>query len=681
MWLLLDKKISNIFNFSEQKKYTYLVDLSRVNILVGKNNSGKSYFMRNLLKHSIKILGRDEIKKMLLNESNFQKSETVQLFDKCSMLSQINNKYIKALKQIKTFEESKYAPISMVFSSGSMYYFKNFDNLISNSRELFSYLNISGNVTAQIINDKIINDKDNLIKRIADDYKTEFKKIFEKISDDLLYQFGELLYDLGYVKECLQSYNNSYNNKDKNVIEESFKYYIPLLRSIRHPLKDPHVINAENTKDIFKERIIKEYEYNENEVNVITGLDFYREYKIKLLGSKHERELVSDFEKFLSNYFFEGKDISIIPDEKTYELKININDSDDRFIYEVGDGITSLIIIMYNIFINENTKRKIYFIEEPEQSFHPGFQRLLMNIISLNPKFNNCYFFFTTHSNHLIDIGNFEFRNVTNYLCRKNNDSIEIAVQNEDMMDSIQELGVNPSSIQISNKLIWVEGKYDAFYIRLLLNKKNINKDDRKYIEEYDYSFIPYGGSNGTLINFSINNSEEINKEFILRASKVNPNFLIIMDDDGISTGTSSNNKKVRYDKLKESLGSRLYKLNVREIENLFPVDVIKKFFVQGLKDTLGSDLKFLDDIKYSDYKNKKLGEYLNKLVKQNIGDDLKLITGREFGFVANGFLYNKSKFHECVIDWINRREFDYDVEIPIETKELINTVEKFISG
>ena len=98
---------------------------------------------------------------------------------------------------------------------------------------------------------------------------------------------------------------------------------------------------------------------------------------------------------------------------------------------------------------------------------------------------------------------------------KKNGDNINVTVQNESDISMIYELGVKPSSVQIANKIIWVEGKYDAFYIRLLLNKKNINESGRKYIEDYDYVFVPYGGSNGTLINFSLNDDIDNSKDFI----------------------------------------------------------------------------------------------------------------------------------------------------------------------
>ena len=55
---------------------------------------------------------------------------------------------------------------------------------------------------------------------------------------------------------------------------------------------------------------------------------------------------------------FYGDNVSIIPDEETFELKININDEEDKFIYQVGDGITSLLIIIYTIFMERKNKNK-----------------------------------------------------------------------------------------------------------------------------------------------------------------------------------------------------------------------------------------------------------------------------------------------------------------------------------
>ena len=676
MWLLLKNNISLVFKFN--KCCTYLLPLSKVNIIVGKNNSGKSYLMRQIIKNTISVLNRDKIKEYVFEDKNFKDFKLLRIFEKVTAYREINNKYLNILRQIENFNLAKYESGSILMGTGPIYNFNNFHELVNDSKELIEYANIQNINFTREFSDEVVYKRKSLTEKVIQEYKNILFSNFDEIDDEEIYQFGEILFAFGYVKSIANEFKQLYNQPDPEGIPDAFKNYIPLMRSIRDPLKNPKEKLNQPTENIFKNRILQEYEYNENEVNVITGLDFYFDYKKKLLGSKQDRESVNKFENFLSIYFFEGKDVSIIPDEETYELKINIEDKKDKFIYEVGDGVASLIIIMYKIFINNSSENNIYFIEEPEQSFHPGFQRLFMNIISFNEKFNNCYFFFTTHSNHLIDISNNEFKNFTNYLCTKEINEINVKIQSEVDVEAIEELGVRPSSVQIANKIIWVEGKYDAFYIRLLLNKKNVNEKSRKYIEEYDYVFVPYGGSNGTLINFSIENNIKDNKEFILRAKKINKNMLLIMDDDGISTGRSNNSKKKRYEELHKELGKCLYKLEVREIENLFPEDVVKKYFCNGLKNKK-VNMSFLDNINYNDYKNEKLGFYLNKLVENNLGKDLKKFTGRENGFESKGFLYDKSKFYDCVLEWIMSENFDYEKDLPEETKKLINIIEEFI--
>lgn len=679
MWLVLQSDISKKFKFS--RKYTYLLDLKKINIIVGKNNSGKSYFMREIIKNSINIIDRNEIKQIVFNEIKIQNLKILDTLYNIVNFKAINDKYMNILLGIQAFNDSKKSSGSRMLSgkyTGEIYCFENFSDLKNTYYELSKFLGFNNKTSSQEYSNKVVYEKNSLENNVIVEYKKELEIEFDKLDDADIYQFGNVLNDFGYIKSQGIFFTALYNKNEEKSKTYPFKNYIPLLRNIRHPLKNPSKKEDNDLDDIYKIRILKEYQYNENEINVITGLDFYFEYKKKLLGTKKDRKLISDFEKFLSNYFFEGKDISIIPDEKSYEVKINIEDSEDKFIYEVGDGITSLIIIMYNIFLNCDIEKNIYFIEEPEQSFHPGFQRLFINIISLNPKFKNSYFFFTTHSNHLIDISNHEFKNYVNYLCKKNGDDINIYIQPEEDIDMMYELGVNPSSVQIANKIIWVEGKYDAFYIRLLLNKKNISESGRKYIEDYDYVFVPYGGNNGTLINFSLKDDIEKTEAFILKAKQINKNFLLIMDDDEISSGNNKQKKIDRYSKLKEKLGKQLYKLEVREIENLFPPQVIKDYFLNGLKNKK-YDLSFLDSIEYDDYKNKKLGRYLNDLIKKNIGNDFKQITGREKGFELNGFLYSKSKFYDCVLKWIMNESFDYEKDIPEEAKQLIDKVENFI--
>ena len=668
MWLLLKEDISKVF----KSEYTYLFPINKNNFFIGKNNSGKSYFSRFLMKNSIKVYKNDN--ELIDDISNNLKDTSKNINEFRNLVNEefecIVDKYLNYVQLLEKINSSKQEVktnygITVSYNNIINYKFKDSQKLFEEINPLLDFLNLnnSQNSTEYILNCEVIPKISELKDKIKIEFLKEFIGKIKSISEDRIYELGDLVKKLEITEDF----------RDLNE-----KFYIPVTRSIRNPNKK---INEKRMPDddIYKIRYIAEYDLNEEEIKVISGLEFYKSYKSGLLGSKEKREKVSKFENFLSQYFFDGENISIIPDEETFELKININDSkEDRFIYEVGDGISSLLIIAYTIFTEADEKDKLFFIEEPEISFHPGFQRLLVNIITYYKEFKNCIFFFSTHSNHLIDIGVNEIKNSNLILCKKDNaDNISIEIQGASYNEILEELGVQASSVRIANKIIWVEGKYDALYIRLLLNMKNKdNNTDKKYIEDYDYCFLPYGGSNMSLIKFDLKQDYDENIEFITKAKNINSKFIIILDDDNMSQNKKSK-KYERYNILKEELGDKIYKLEVREIENLFPEKVLKNYVSNGLKDKAKvNEMKFL----YQEYKNKKLGEYINKKVEESYkSKTLEDVTGRKNGFEKNGFLYNKQKYYEEVLKWTKEEDFNYERDVTEEAKKLINIVENFI--
>lgn len=143
-------------------------------------------------------------------------------------------------------------------------------------------------------------------------------------------------------------------------------------------------------------------------------------------------------------------------------------------------------------------------------------------------------------------------------------------------------------------------------------------------------------------------------------------------------------NKKAKTENFKELsrvLGKNIYKLKVREIENLFPKEVIEMYIKQGIKrEFINEDLMQDLQIQYDEYKNRKLGEYINeKLLEHFKKRKLKSITGREDGFEKNGFLYDKCKFYKCVVEWSRDSNFKYEEKVTKEAKELIEAIEDFI--
>ena len=674
MWIDFDEDISEVFG----TEHRCFMPLNKINILIGRNNSGKSYFMRSILNKMAYIISTENIKKLLLERLNeVNDYDGIKLFLNICILSKTKINFSKIMTQINNFEVARTEKaVKHVTSFGSgfngsyeVYNFENFDELKSKSKEFSEYANLKSKSTYEDYSNKIIRDARKLEDSLVKDFKLEAKPLIEDITEE------DIAKNNIAIKAIIDK--PSKDNEKLKIFIKPERKYIPIMRSIRNPLKE---IGTKSVKDdIFATRI--KDEYNLGMVDVITGLNIYNDFKARMLGDRESRKLVDDFEKFLSNYFFEGKQLSIIPSEGKYELMISIGDEEDFPIYEVGDGISSLIILLYDAFLNRNKiEYSIYFIEEPELNFHPGFQRLFMQTIATYDNFKNCYFFFTTHSNHIIDISSEITNNFSVYLCKKENNKINISTFDSKKISILKELGAQPSSVQIANKIIWVEGKYDALYIRLLLNAKNKNSNTRKYIEGLDYVFVPYGGANGKLIDFTDETKSEENKAFILEANNINENKMIIMDDDGISASKAGNKKIEYYQSLKEKLKDSLYKLEVREIENLFPEEVVRKYFLNGIsKNYKDQAINILDNIQYEKYKDKKLGMYLNRIVREYIGEDLKKITGRIQGFENNGFLYSKSLFSEIVIDWFNSESFDYEKMLPVGAKNLVDKVEKFI--
>lgn len=681
MWLLLKRNIKEIFKNDEN--YTYIFPINKFNFFVGKNNSGKSYFMRFILNNYVKLYTDIEDAKMsIINQvqnlkiipqgKNFENEKILEIYNENLQLMHILQKIIDSAT-----EDNRILHVSSMRLKSHNY--QDLSNLLQEIKPLIKFLKYSENIyiDEEFLDVYIYPKQSEIKEKIVENFKIKIIEYINTLDSNNVHEIGELYFLFGDVKD---------------IEEQNTTYYIPTTRGLRNPLKDTS--SNEIQEDIYKNRTLSEYKFNTSKIEVVTGLDLYTTYKKNLLGSKEKRKKINDFEKFLSEYFFDNAGISIIPDEETFELKVNINnEQNDKFIYEVGDGISSLIILMYVIFMEaDEIKNKLFFIEEPENSFHPGFQRLLINILSTYKEFKNCIIFFSTHSNHLIDIGTSEVKNSNVYLCKKQkNNELEIKYQDDEFNEIISELGVQASSVRIANKVIWVEGKYDAFYMRLLLKLREIadenkveddenNNDTKKYIEDYDYCYLPYGGANIKLIDFGQNNeiSEENTQEFITKAEKINPDFLITLDDDCMEE--TNGEKLARYKKLEEALGDKIYKLEVREIENLFPEEVVKKFIEQGLKQEFKEQLD-LTGVEYEDYKRKKLGKYINELIQNQYSDiDLKDITNRKEGFEKNGFLYDKQKFYDYVLEWSKKKDFNYENDVPLEAKKLVDTIKNFIS-
>ena len=368
-----------------------------------------------------------------------------------------------------------------------------------------------------------------------------------------------------------------------------YKIYVPSLRGLI-PVTPKEYVKEEYLKtDLYAERTKKDYfgenskiltDITESIMNpdlktkhaIITGMQFYDNVKNYLLGDLEQRKIISDYEKYLSETFFDDEEVVIIPKINNDVLTVKIGDEEYK-IYELGDGIQSIILITLPLFLYldkaKNNTNILVFIEEPEIGLHPKLQRILIETL-IDDRFENYQFFFTTHSNHLIDqtlinddISIYLFDKEMN----KENKSPTFniyRIENE-YWKVMNNLGALPSSTLMSNCTILVEGVTDKnhFELYLKLYQEQLPDTDPKFESGMNYSFLIAGGDE---YKNTIRSLNELQKEKIY--------FICDYDNE---------NKDIKRRKFLEKHSFNNYHvLNVTEVENLISKDIV----IRTLKNT-----------------------------------------------------------------------------------------------
>lgn len=552
------------YSSDNEQGYDQTIEIKRLNFFIGKNNAGKSRFLRKLF-----------ISEKNIKDNNFYDAT-----------SEIND-----LKKILENEND----IWMGNTSSSSY-----------KVDLIKYIN-------EILNA-------NIFPRAK--YKEVFKKNFDQIK--LYHVKGKA----SFTKE-IQSIIDNIEDNEQRTLSETEKKYIPTLRGMRP------VTHTEDRQP-YIERAQKDYFNNLKKIDakkIITGENLYYEFKICLLGEPEQREIIRVYEEKLSQYFFDNKKVTLIPkhDQDVVNIKIG---SDQQFpIYELGDGLQQAIILTYDSFIKTkdkdgNEEVHAFFIEEPELHMHAGMVRQLMNFYLNETKH---YYFFTTHSNHLLDMADESDQVIIQKFVKQpqkdDEKQFEFKIYRCDRdRDLLASLGVRPSSVYLANCTIWVEGITDRLYITKYMEKylaelENSNevlyKKYRRFMPNYHYTFVEYAGSNLVHWCFSDNYADHLEDKG-LSAKAVASEMLLIADGD-------IQGKSDRVQVLKSELKKENYLiLECKETENTLPKDSIvrvaqTRFTNMKAKTKQGFIIEKLDDIHelgYFDHKEYGIGKLLDDQIR-----------------------------------------------------------------
>lgn len=450
----------------------------------------------------------------------------------------------------------------------------------------------------------------------------------------------------------------------KEAIKGNIRHvYIPILRGLRHLLSNGGM------DDLYAQRTVIDYKLDEskNEKNLVfSGLTLYQESKEMLLGSKKGRQFIRDFEKFISESFFSGKNVTLVPDNTTSNIKLNINDgAEDREIYNLGDGIQSILINTFQAFKNKEDEL-ILFIEEPEIFMHPAMQRVLIE--TLIKKFTKLQIFLTTHSNHFLDltydypgdVAIFSFEEIG-----KEKFEIKNIGSNARVLDL---LGIRNSSVFLANSVIWTEGVTDRMLLREIL------KLDKSFdfVEDHHYTFAEYGG--GNIENFNFVDTEPTSRASVLALSRTN---FIIADNDNKHTGP----KFERREKLKKALGQdNVFDKHI-EIENLIPYKIWSIVAKKILQDHPEKEIKLKElrrnvELKFDKGLNsKKIGILLKNIVEKKEGADPAYLERTDVGCLGE----TKKIISEYIIAAIKESGISLS-DFPMATQELVGQIKRFVA-
>ncbi|MBQ2654937.1 MAG: ATP-binding protein [Methanobrevibacter sp.] len=386
---------------------------------------------------------------------------------------------------------------------------------------------------------------------------------------------------------------------------------------------------------------------------IISGMKFYEYVRNYLLGDLEQRDMIRDYEGYLSQTFFDNEKVVLIPKVNDDVLTVRIGEEEFK-IYDLGEGIQSIILITLPLFLyleksKEENTNVLVFIEEPEVGLHPRLQRILIETL-LDERFENYQFFFTTHSNHFLD-KLFEKEDISIYSFDKSFDDESNAIftiekVGFDHIPTLKKLGALPSSVLANNCTILVEGSYDVVHYRFYLDlyqEKLINENPNLTKFEYGthYSFLRGGGKEtaNTIMDFNKIQQERI---------------FTVLDKD-------SNNDYIKNKAAFDKMGYKNYLiLDVIEVENLISKEILIKI-LNSLREVrkLGISEQFNEE----DYQKSNF----YKFIKENI------ITGD----IPEGF-FNKSTFKER-FSYKEQEFVDSFDDLSDAAKEVTKKIYKFI--
>ena len=560
------------FYRSFPKEIQRIYPFKKINLFIGRNNSGKSNILNFLYKHYLSVFRGEDADFKDVDYHNFalfQKNEIkteFYFYAKKGWKEKLIEEY-KSIANNRNYEAKEFCKHkdllkSIVFSSqlpeSNLLKLANEKNPISSHFKfllpdivelIFEEVGL-GNIHNKNLGGLYSDFKD------LEELQLEGWKIF-KISTEIIEipiawwegkqttredQFFYLQGILGYIYNFILDYSGYF----KSYFKEDFGIsLIPAIREVGNP------------GTIF----------NDNEFNGQGLIDGLAELQHPDHFQQHKKEQFEKINQFLRTVTDNESAKIEIPHDKS---KILVEmDGKILPLQSLGTGIYEVIILAAAATIKEN---QVICMEEPELHLHPLLQKKLINY--LQEKTNNQYFI-TTHSAHFLDTPDVSIFHV-NY---ENGCSIVNRVETDHHKTTVlSDLGYKPSDLLQTNCVIWVEGPSDRIYLNYW-----IQCFSPELKEKIHYTIMFYGG--GLLSHLSVSDSENENDSDLedlndfISLLKISRNTVVMCDSDKKNTNDSLKpaNERIKSEFENSEFQGFHWITDGREVENYLDPDIVEE--------------------------------------------------------------------------------------------------------
>lgn len=662
----------------------YFGSIATVNIFLGENNSGKSRFMREIMRSeklkTISIVGEpDTIINQLSSLMGYLDSNAVDILVNIELNISNLNSFRNDTKILNVFGFDGYntngywsVDVKNYIDRVKAFVFKAEDYFIDIKSSVESFFSDKINILLDEIS--VLEEDGRIISRIfygisstgqlgenfghhyiSTGYRTAFSLssaflTFNRYPWNNEYDTTERdrysIYASRKMQNILQAMSLIKKNIDTKmsfITSPAYRTYIPTLRTAR-TLITQEGGRLESTNDIFLHTTVHDYNLKETGVTVDTGFGLYDAIDTTRNARHEGRTSFKDFERFLSATFFNGKDVEVVAERVRDQRGGNIIvavEGVERDIHHLGDGIQAIIMLLYPLFIAP--EKAWFFIEEPEVHLHPGFQRLFIETITSNPilQAKQLTIFLTTHSNHLLDFALDDPSHVSIFTFRRregtgNKSTYQIQLSSQRDIENLNALGVQNTSVFLANCSIWVEGISDRLYFRAYLHAYLAELATRQsktvsLLEGLHYTFLEYAGGNVTHFDFTAQDGRFTPQTIEdIKALSISNRILLVADRDAGKDTRHQSTESKQHNAFKYEI------LPVREVENLLSPALLAK----GLKKLYSSRDFDPAQLIQADYRISYIGKYL----QNQYG-------GFPASFTADsGTIKNKRKLAEVII-------------------------------